>query len=104
MIRFFLLQNKQGKTRLTKWFVEAPDDDDRLKMENEINRTITLRSKKLTNFCEYQHYKIIYRKYASLFFVFGVDASENELLAMETIHLLVEILDEYFDNVCEASF
>lgn len=27
--------------------------------------------------------------------------SDNELLALETIHLFVELLDAYFSNVCE---
>lgn len=28
--------------------------------------------------------------------------TDNELLLMETIHLFVELLDEYFKNVCEV--
>jgi AP-2 complex subunit sigma-1 len=44
---------------------------------------------------------VIYRRYAGLFFIFGVDGSDNELLLMETIHLFVELLDQYFSNVCE---
>lgn len=27
--------------------------------------------------------------------------NDNELLLMETIHLFVELLDQYFSNVCE---
>jgi AP-2 complex subunit sigma-1 len=45
--------------------------------------------------------KLIYRRYAGLFFCFGVDVTDNELLLMESIHLFVEILDQYFSNVCE---
>mgnify|MGYP005994159799 FL=1 len=30
-----------------------------------------------------------------------MDVNENELLLMETIHLFVELLDQYFSNVCE---
>ena len=51
-IRFFLLQNKQGKTRLTKWYISPPDEADRLKMESDIHRVIMLRDKKHTNFIE----------------------------------------------------
>lgn len=36
-----------------------------------------------------------------MYFVFGADMNDNELLLMETIHLFVEMLDEYFSNVCE---
>jgi AP-1 complex subunit sigma 1/2 len=45
--------------------------------------------------------KIVYRRYASLFFICAVDATDNELLVLETIHHFVEILDKYFGNVCE---
>ena len=50
---------------------------------------------------QYQNFKIIYRRYAGLYFIFGVDVNDNELLLMETIHLFVELLDQYFSNVCE---
>lgn len=45
--------------------------------------------------------KIVYRRYAGLFFSLCVDASDNELAYLESIHLFVEILDHYFSNVCE---
>jgi len=45
--------------------------------------------------------QVIYRKYAGLYFIFGCDVTDNELLLMETIHLFVELLDMYFSNVCE---
>jgi AP-2 complex subunit sigma-1 len=51
---------------------------------------------------QYQSFKLIYRRYAGLYFVFGADSSDNELLLMETIHLFVELLDQYFSNVCEV--
>mmetsp|Transcript_22591 Transcript_22591/g.33035 ORF Transcript_22591/g.33035 Transcript_22591/m.33035 type:complete len:144 (-) Transcript_22591:174-605(-) len=101
MIRFFLLQNRQGKTRLTKWYLTPPDEADRIKMESDIHRAIIARDKKHTNFVEYENFKIIYRRYAGLYFIFGVDVTDNELLLMETIHLFVELLDQYFSNVCE---
>ena len=51
-IRFFLLQNRQGKTRLSKWYVVPPEEADRLRMEAEIHRTVTQRDRKYTNFVE----------------------------------------------------
>lgn len=36
-----------------------------------------------------------------MFFSVGIDVSDNELTALEAIHLFVEILDHYFSNVCE---
>ena len=37
--------------------------------------------------------------YASLYFVACINQGENELLALETIHHFVEVLDRYFGNV-----
>ena len=102
MIRFFLLQNKQGKTRLSKWYSTPPEDAERVKMESDVHRVISMRGKGYTNFVEYQNFKLIYRRYAGLYFCFGVDVTDNELLLMETIHLFVELLDQYFSNVCEV--
>lgn len=100
-IRFFLLQNKQGKTRLSKWYSTPPDDAERVKLEADVHGIVTLRGKGFTNFIEYKNFKLIYRRYAGLHFCFGVDVTDNELLLMETIHLFVELLDQYFSNVCE---
>jgi AP-4 complex subunit sigma-1 len=46
---------------------------------------------------------VIYRRYASLYFIIGVtnDSSVNEMAYLEFIHALVETLDKYFENVCE---
>ena len=50
---------------------------------------------------QFQSFKLIYRRYAGLFFTIGVDVSDNELVYLETIHLFVELLDQFFGNVCE---
>ena len=43
--------------------------------------------------------KVVYRRYASLFFVCGITSSDNELVTLEIIHRYVEVLDRYFGNV-----
>jgi hypothetical protein len=43
----------------------------------------------------------VYRRYASLYFIIGVDPEENELAILELIHFIVETFDKYFSNVCE---
>jgi AP-2 complex subunit sigma-1 len=50
---------------------------------------------------QYRNYKIIYRRYAGLFFTFAIDPTDNELAYLEAIHFFVEVLDEFFGNVCE---
>ncbi|RZC44842.1 hypothetical protein C5167_037790 [Papaver somniferum] len=83
MIRFILLQNRQGKTRLAKYYVPL-EESEKHKVEYEFR----------TN-------KVIYRRYAGLFFSMCVDITDNELAYLECIHLFVEILDHFFSNVCE---
>ena len=43
----------------------------------------------------------MYRRYASLFFAFCVDADDNELIVLEAIHMFVVMLDVTFSNVSE---
>lgn len=45
--------------------------------------------------------KIIYRHYATLYFVFVVDAAESELGILDLIQVFVEALDRSYSNVCE---
>ena len=59
------------------------------------------RSSRLTHFLEYGEHKIVFKRYASLYFVAGVDPDDNELIVLDIIHHYVEALDKYFGNVCE---
>ncbi|EFJ43813.1 hypothetical protein VOLCADRAFT_76532 [Volvox carteri f. nagariensis] len=100
MIRFILLQNRAGRTRLSKYYVPI-EEGERRKLEYEIHRLVVNRDPKHTNFLEFRSYKVVYRRYAGLFFSMCIDQSDNELTCLEAIHLFVEILDHYFSNVCE---
>lgn len=53
------------------------------------------------HFIEYQMHKVVYRRYASLYFIIGIDQEENELAISEIIHFIVETMDAYFGSVCE---
>ncbi|KAJ8973558.1 hypothetical protein NQ317_018403 [Molorchus minor] len=39
--------------------------------------------------------------YAGLYFCICVDVNDNNLCYLEAIHNFVEVLNEYFHNVCE---
>jgi AP-2 complex subunit sigma-1 len=45
---------------------------------------------------QFKNHKIVYRRYAGLFFCVCVDANDNELAYLEAIHLFVEILGKPF--------
>jgi len=51
MIRFILLQNRQGRTRLAKYYVPLEDAEKR-KLEVDIHRLVVNRDPKVTNFLE----------------------------------------------------
>jgi len=100
MIKFILMVNKQGQTRLAQYY-DWLTIEERAALEGEIIRKCLARSENQCSFLEYRNYKCVYRRYASLFFIVGVDGSQNELAILEFIHTLVETLDKYFENVCE---
>ncbi|KAL7285736.1 hypothetical protein ACG7TL_000841 [Trametes sanguinea] len=45
--------------------------------------------------------RVVYRNYATLYFVFVVDHAESELGILDLIQVFVESLDSAFENVCE---
>lgn len=67
-----------------------------------MHRLVAPRDQKYqSNFVEFRNNKIVYRRYAGLFFCACVDANDNELAYLEAIHFFVEVLDSFFGNVCE---
>ncbi|KAI3425862.1 hypothetical protein D9Q98_007835 [Chlorella vulgaris] len=100
MIRFVLLLSRQGKVRLAKWYTTISQKE-RAKITKEVATVVLARPAKLCNFVDWKDQKIVYKRYASLYFIAGVDQEDNELLTLEIIHEFVEVLDKYFGNVCE---
>ena len=101
MIHSLFLINRQGKIRLTKWYSQSLSTQERQKYIKEIINIVLTRNAKACNFLEWNDYKIVYKRYASLYFITIVDKNDNELLILEIIHFFVEVLDKYFNNVCE---
>lgn len=99
-IRFLLLLSRQGKVRLAKWYTTTIQKE-RARITKEVTPMVLGRTAKACNFIDWKDLKLVYRRYASLYFVVGVDQGDNELVTMEIIHQFVEGLDKYFGNVCE---
>ncbi|BFZ61635.1 AP-1 adaptor complex sigma subunit Aps1 [Saitoella coloradoensis] len=99
-INYVLLVSRQGKIRLAKWFTTLSTKD-KAKIVKDVTQLVLSRRTKMCNFLEYKDSKIVYRRYASLFFITGIDSTDNELITLEIIHRYVEVLDRYFGNVCE---
>lgn len=99
-VKFTLLLSRQGKVRLSKWY-HTTNQKEKAKITRELTTIILARRAKMCNILEYKDMKIVYRRYASLFFVMGIDAHDNGLLALELIHRYVEQMDKLYGNVCE---
>ncbi|XP_064472072.1 AP-3 complex subunit sigma-2-like isoform X1 [Ornithodoros turicata] len=92
MIKAILVFNNHGKPRLTKFYQFYPEDS----QQQIIRETFQLVSKRDDNVCNFleggtliggSDYKIIYRHYATLYFVFCVDSSESELGILDLIQI-----------------
>ncbi|KAG7192574.1 AP-1 complex subunit sigma-1A [Scheffersomyces spartinae] len=99
-IHFLFLLSRQGKIRLNKWY-QTISQKEKTKVMRELTTLILLRRPKMCNVLEYKDIKVVYRRYASLFFIVGCDSDDNELLSLEIIHRFVELMDKMYGNVCE---
>ncbi|XP_037799874.1 LOW QUALITY PROTEIN: AP-3 complex subunit sigma-2-like [Penaeus monodon] len=105
MIRYFSLNN-HGKPRLSKFYRIFNEE----LQQQIIKETFQFFPREIDNVCNFleggsliggSDYKLIYRHYATLYFVFCVDSSESELGILDLIQVFVETLDKCFENVCE---
>eukprot|EP00033_Pygsuia_biforma_P000028 GCRY01000036.1.p1 GENE.GCRY01000036.1~~GCRY01000036.1.p1 ORF type:complete len:164 (+),score=40.05 GCRY01000036.1:288-779(+) len=105
MIRSLLIVNNYGKIRLAK-FYEAIGDDKKQTIINESFHLVSKRSSKMCNFVDGsslydEETTIVYRCYATLYFIFAADPTESYLGILDLIQVFVESLDKCFENVCE---
>ncbi|GMG55691.1 unnamed protein product [Ambrosiozyma monospora] len=99
-IKYLILLSRQGKVRLTKWYITLSQKE-KQRIVREVAAMIPLRKPKMCNVIEHKDSKIIYRRYASLFFICSVDNDDNELITLDIIQRYVEIMDKSYGNVCE---
>lgn len=90
---------------LLPFFTTQPLDQQQ-QVIRELYSAISKRPENVCNFLEGgsiypKEFKIIYRHYATLYFIFIVDAGESELGILDLIQVFVETLDKCFENVCE---
>ncbi|NXJ83946.1 AP3S2 protein, partial [Trogon melanurus] len=118
MINAILVFNNHGKPRLVRFYQHLAEEVQQ-QIIRETFHLVLKRDDHICNFLEcgrypFFHlssclhslfggsdYKLIYRHYATLYFVFCVDSSESELGILDLIQVFVETLDKCFENVCE---
>ncbi|XP_051524530.1 AP-3 complex subunit sigma-1-like isoform X4 [Myxocyprinus asiaticus] len=92
MIKAILIFNNHGKPRLSKFYEHYTEDTE----QQIIRETFHLVSKRDENVCNFleggmliggSENKLIYRHYATLYFVFCVDSSESELGILDLIQV-----------------
>ncbi|PIA52664.1 hypothetical protein AQUCO_01000497v1 [Aquilegia coerulea] len=92
MIRAVMVMNTQGKPRLAKFYDYMPVE----KQQELIRSVFGVLCSRAENDTQ-----LVYKHYATLYFVFVFDSSENELAMLDLIQVFVETLDKCFRNVCE---
>ncbi|KAJ5584578.1 uncharacterized protein N7459_004378 [Penicillium hispanicum] len=122
-ISYLILLSRQGKVRLAKWFTTLSPKE-KAKIIKDVTQLVLSRRTRMCNFLEYKggffahttplghlhpvllltlpaDSKVVYRRYASLFFIAGCASTDNELITLEVVHRYVEQMDKYYGNVCE---
>ena len=102
MIKFMLLFSRQGKVRLQQWY-EAYPEKQKKKTMRELIAVILSRKPKMSSFLEYKELKVIYKRYASLYFCCAVEQNDNELIVLEVIHRCVQHAVREV-NICSNGF
>jgi AP-3 complex subunit sigma len=106
MIKGVLIVNNHGMPRLVKFYKRLSQDDEG-KVVRRIFQQVAQRPDSFCNYLEGiipewgEETKLIYRHYATLYFVFAVDSQESDLGILDLIQVFVEVLDCCFENVCE---
>lgn len=107
MIKAVLILNLQGKIRLVQFYEQAIKTLEQQDLVRKVFKVVSRRGDELCNFVENfgewptADTRIVYRRYATLCFVFVVDSSESQLAILDIIQVFVETLDRCFENVCE---
>ncbi|KAJ6627284.1 Adaptor protein complex sigma subunit [Mycena sp. CBHHK59/15] len=113
MIHAVLVFNTSGVPRLTKFYTPLRQSSQTL--IPKIFSLVCSRPASLCNFLdapeleaflgpkggEDERWRVVYRSYATLYFVFVVDGAESELGILDLIQVFVESLDRAFENVSE---
>lgn len=110
MIRCLLIFNDHGKARLVRFY-----DDTNFDTQQRILKVLhgIVSSRDATSTCCF-HFddlpadlftpnedKVIYRHFASLYFVVVADSAESELGILDLLQVFVHVLDQCFENICE---
>ena len=102
MIKFFLIVNRFGQTRLAQYYGERPSIEERQKLENEIIRQCVSRNEE-TCFCfHHDDIKIVYKRYLAIYCIAGVEEDTNELEIISLFDFFFQTLRDYLGETYTA--
>ena len=102
MIQCILVLNEQGKSRLVRFYDKATTQQEQKIIVQQVFDLVSnnqseccfIEDKKLQG-------KLIFRHFASLYFIVVADACESELGILDMLQVFVHVLDKTFGNICE---
>lgn len=112
MIHSVLIFNNDGQPRLVKFYSPLPVHHQQLLL-SQVHQLVRQRNEQQSSFLtvppilkqwydlDSSDIRIIYRHYATLYFVFIVDQNESELGILDLIQVFVQVLNRCFKDVCE---
>eukprot|EP00271_Cylindrocystis_brebissonii_P016053 TRINITY_DN39222_c0_g1_i1.p1 TRINITY_DN39222_c0_g1~~TRINITY_DN39222_c0_g1_i1.p1 ORF type:complete len:167 (+),score=23.11 TRINITY_DN39222_c0_g1_i1:190-690(+) len=105
MIEAVIILNKHGQPRLTKFYGDVKRGDGH-NLIRVVYSAVSGRAEGVCSVLEDEDafgkgIRLVYRCFATLYFVFLIDGLESELAVLDLIHAFVETLDEYFEKVSE---
>ena len=103
MIKSIIIVNNQGEPRIVKFYDGDISDEDRQKTIKDCFSAVSRRLDNVCNFLEGNDLpywkskvggdavKLVYRHYATLYFIFVVDSTESELGILDLIQVLLKL-------------
>ena len=107
---FLLVSSSSGEERIIKFYENGLSEADMRLLIRESYSLVSARpdtacnfvpGRSLTYYRGKSDVKLVYRHYATLYFIFVVDEQESELGILDLIQVFVESLDKCFEAVCE---
>eukprot|EP00922_Rhytidocystis_sp_ex-Travisia-forbesii_P061625 GHVS01091300.1.p1 GENE.GHVS01091300.1~~GHVS01091300.1.p1 ORF type:complete len:187 (+),score=13.96 GHVS01091300.1:3-563(+) len=107
MLKCVLVVNSQGKPRLMRYYNANLSHEREQVVSQQLYNLVSRRQSKHTCCIVRDEalfgpgHSIIYRHFATLYFIFVADSAESELGILDMIHVFVQVLDSCFTDVCE---
>lgn len=101
MIKFFLIVNRHGQTRLAQYYGERPSIEERQKLESEIIHQCVARNEQMSFSFHHGDLKIVYKRYLAIYCIAAVEEDANEIAVVSFFDFFFTTLRDYFGDITE---